>query len=167
MKIKNLLLLSILVGMGFVTKAQTVKSILLPIEVRKKFLGVNFIYDRQTIENPLALQIPLLQAKDPIVNVAFLTYKQQRKMVQLINIVPAGVSLYTIFNREKVSSGFYWSTVGTTLLISSYLNIKSNVHLSKAINRYNALFTDNKVGMNLERIGSNELAIGVQFTHSF
>jgi hypothetical protein len=160
MKIKNLLLLSILVGMGFVTKAQTVKSILLPIEVRKKFLGVNFIYDRQTIENPLALQIP-------IVNVAFLTYKQQRKMVQLINIVPAGVSLYTIFNREKVSSGFYWSTVGTTLLISSYLNIKSNAHLSKAINRYNALFTDNKVGMNLERIGSNELAIGVQFTHSF
>ena len=64
--------------------AQNEPKNLYPIEIKKKFLSIKFIYDRQTIENPLALQIPMLQARDTEVNVEFLKFKQQRKAAQKI-----------------------------------------------------------------------------------
>lgn len=152
---------------GFKTFAQEEKRTLYPIAVKRQLFGVKFIYDRQIIDNASALQIPLLQARDSKVNVEFLTYKQQQRLVKLINIVPAGLSLYTIFNRDKVSSGFYWSTVGGTLLISSYLNVKSNIHLSKAINRYNEVISSNQIGLNIQTTPLQQAVVGIGLKHNF
>jgi hypothetical protein len=147
--------------------AQNERKNLYPIEVKKKFLGVKYIYDRQTIENPLALQIPMLQARDTEVNVEFLKFKQQRKAVQIISLVSTGFSLYTIFNREKVSSEVYWGTFGGTVLVSGYLNIKSNKHLAKALIRYNEVVSENKVGLIIDKSFQNQAVVGVGFSHSF
>lgn len=146
---------------------QIEKKALYPIEIKQKIWNTTFIYDRQTIENPLALQIPLLQARDIEVNVEFLTFKKQRKLVQTINLLSAGFSLYTVFNREKVSNGAYWSVLGGTTLLSSYLNFKSNKHLVKAIKRYNEVITDNKLGLVFDKSFNNPVIIGVGFVHSF
>jgi hypothetical protein len=147
--------------------AQNERKNLYPIEVKKKFLGIKYIYDRQTIENPLALQIPMLQARDTEVNVEFLKFKQQRKAVQIISLVSTGFSLYTIFNREKVSSGVYWGTFGGTVLVSGYLNIRSNQHLAKALVRYNEVVSENKIGLILDKSFQNQAVVGVGFSHSF
>jgi hypothetical protein len=147
--------------------AQNERKNLYPIEVKKKFLGVKYIYDRQTIENPLALQIPMLQARDTEVNVEFLKFKQQRKAVQIISLVSTGFSLYTIFNREKVSSEVYWGTFGGTVLVSGYLNIKSNKHLAKALIRYNEVVSENKVGLIIDKSFQSQAVVGVGFSHSF
>ena len=140
---------------------------LFPIEVKQKFLGTKFIYDRQTIENPLGLQIPLLQLRDTEVNVEYLTFKKQRKTVQLLSLVSTGFSLYTIFNREKVSNGTYWGILGSTVLISGYLNIKSNLHLSKAIRKYNEVISENKIGLVFDKSVDNQPIVGVGMMHSF
>jgi len=164
---KTKILICFLLCIGFKTFAQEEKRTLYPISVKRQLFGVKFIYDRQIIDNASALQIPLLQARDPKVNVEFLTYKQQQKLVKLINIIPAGVSLYTVFNRDKVSSGFYWSTVGTTLLISTYLNVKANMHLSNAINRYNEVIRNNEIGLNVQTTPDRQAIVGVGLKHNF
>ena len=165
MKIRILLIFLI----GFNTKsfAQIDRKLLFPIEVKPSFLNTKFIYDRQTIESPLSLQIPLLQLRDTEVNVEYLTFKKQRKAVQVINLVSTAFSLYTIFNREKVSSEVYWGTFGGTVLISGYLNIKSNVHLGKAIKRYNEVISENKVGLVFDKSFDNQAITSIGFIHKF
>ena len=140
---------------------------LFPIEVKQKFLGTKFIYDRQIIENPLGLQIPLLQLRNTEVNLEYLTFKKQRRAVQMISLVSTAFSLYTIFNREKVSNGVYWGTFGGTVLISGYLNIKSNTHLSKVIKKYNEVVSENKVGLIFDKSFDNQAILGVGILHSF
>ena len=154
---------------GFYSKsfAQNDRKTLFPIEVKQSFWGTKFIYDRQTLENPLALQIPLLQLRDTEVNVEYLTFKKQRKTVQIVSLISTGFSLYTIFNREKVSNEAYWGVLGGTVLISGYLNIKSNIHLSKAIKRYNEVVSENRVGLIFDKSFDNQAIFGVGISHSF
>ena len=147
--------------------AQNEPKNLYPIEVKKKFLSIKFIYDRQTIENPLALQIPMLQARDTEVNVEFLKFKQQRKLAQIVNLASLGITFYSLFNREKVSNELYWGTFAGTVLVSGYLNIKSNIHLGKAINRYNEVVSQNKIGLMLDKSFQNQAVVGLGFSHSF
>ena len=165
MKIRILVIFLI----GFYSKsfAQIDRKMLFPIEVKQKFLGTKFIYDRQIIENPLGLQIPLLQLRDTEVNVEYLTFKKQRKAVQVISLISTVFSLYTIFNREKVSNGVYWGTFGGTVLISGYLNIKSNLHLGKAIRKYNEVISENKIGLVFDKSFDNQVVLGVGILHSF
>ncbi len=165
MKIRILLIFLI----GFYSKsfAQIDRKVLFPIEVKQNIWGTKFIYDRQTIENSLGLQIPLLQLRDTEVNVEYLTFKKQRKAVQVISLITTGFSLYTIFNREKVSNEVYWGTVGGVGFISFYLSIKSNQHLNKAIKRYNEVISDNKVGLVFDKSFNNQSILGVGILHSF
>ena len=135
--------------------------------MKQKFFGTKFIYDRQIIENPLGLQIPLLQLRDTKVNLEYLTFKKQRKAVQVISLITTGFSLYTIFNREKVSNEIYWGTVGGLGFVSFYLNIKSNLHLSKAIKRYNLVISENKVGLIFDKSFDNQAVLGVGISHNF
>lgn len=147
--------------------AQTDRKNLFPIEVKRKFLSIKYIYDRQTIENPLALQIPMLQARDTEVNVEFLKFKQQRKAAQIINFATLGVTIYSLFNREKVSNELYWGTFAGTALISGYLNVRSNKHLVKSIIRYNEVISENKIGLILDKSFQNQAVVGFGFSHSF
>ncbi len=165
MKISVLLIFLI----GFCAKsfAQIDRKMLFPIEIKQNFLGTKFIYDRQIIENPLGLQIPLLQLRDTEVNLGYLTFKKQRKTVQVVSLISTGFSLYTIFNREKVSSGTYWGIFGGTVLISGYLNIKSNLHLGKAIKKYNEVISQNKVGLVFDKSPDNQLILGFGVSHNF
>lgn len=135
--------------------------------MKQKFFSTKFIYDRQIIENPLGLQIPLLQLRDTKVNLEYLTFKKQRKAVQVISLITTGFSLYTIFNREKVSNETYWGTVGGLGFVSFYLNIKSNLHLSKAIKKYNEVVSENKVGLIFDKSFNNQAIFGVGISHSF
>lgn len=147
--------------------AQNERKNLFPIEVKSKFLSIKYIYDRQTIENPLALQIPMLQAQDTEVNVEFLKFKQQRKAVQIVSFASVGITLYSLFNREKVSNELYWGTFAGTALISGYLNVRSNKHLVKSILRYNEVVLENKIGLILDKPFQNQTVIGLGFSHSF
>jgi len=165
MKVRVLLIFLI----GFYSKsfAQIDKKLLFPIEKKQNFWGTKFIYDRQILENPLALQIPLLQLRDTEVNVEYLTFKKQRETSQIITIISGGFSLYTIFNREKVSKDAYLGILWGTVLISGYLNIRSNMHLNRAVKKYNEVISENKVGLVLDKSFNNQTILGVGISHSF
>lgn len=165
MKIRILLIF--LIGFQAKSFAQIDRKILFPIEVKQKIFGTKFIYDRQIIENPLGLQIPLLQLRDTEVNVEFLTYKKQRSAVQVVSLISVGFSLYTIFNREKVSNQAYWGTVGGIGLVTTYLNIKSNQHLGKAIKKYNRVISENKIGLVFDKSFDNQAITSVGLMHKF
>ncbi|WP_044172303.1 hypothetical protein [Flectobacillus major] len=166
----GLVVLCMLLGAGstWAQSGQGQQKELKFITAEKRFLGVRFIYDRQIINNPLALQIPMLQLRDPEVSREFLMYKSQRQAVQWLSLISAGVSLYTIFNRDKVSDGFYWGTVGGTLLVNSYLNIKSNIHLGRAVNRFNQqVLLQNQIGLSMETLPTQQTVAGLSWRHSF
>jgi hypothetical protein len=138
------------------------------IAVERNFWGMKYIYERQTIENPLALQIPLLQMQDPEVSSRFLKFKSQRKAMQWVNIASAGVSLYTIFNRDKVSNNFYWTSLGSALVITTYLNFRSTVHLSKSIARYNQLqLQQSRIGLSINQTSDQTPVIGLGWKQTF
>jgi hypothetical protein len=165
MKIKILFIFLI----GFYSKsfAQIDRKVLFPIEVKQTLWGTKFIYDRQTIENSFGLQIPLLQLRDTEVNVEYLTFKKQKKAVQIVSLISVGFSLYTIFNREKVSNEIYWGTIGGIGFISTYLNVKSNLHLGKAIKKYNEVVSENKIGLIFDESLDNQAILGLGILHSF
>lgn len=138
------------------------------IAVERSFWGMKYIYERQTIENPLALQIPLLQLQDPEVSSRFLKFKSQRKAMQWVNIASAGVSLYTIFNRDKVSNNFYWTSLGSALVITTYLSFRSTVHLSKSIARYNQLqLQQSRIGLSINQTSDQTPVIGLGWKQTF
>jgi hypothetical protein len=84
-----------------------------------------------------------------------------------VSLISTGFSLYTIFNRENVSSVTYWGIFGGTVLISGYLNFKSNVHLSKALRRYNEVVSENKIGLILNKSIDNQAILCLGISHSF
>ena len=164
---KTILLIFFLLLIFTKSFAQNDPKTLFPIEVKKKFWSIKYIYDRQTIENPLALQIPMLQARDTRVNVEFLKFKQQRKAAQIVNFATLGITIYSLFNREKISNELYWGTFAGTALISGYLNARSNKHLANSIIRYNEVISENKIGLILDKSLQNQAVVGISFSHSF
>lgn len=118
-------------------------TLLAPIETKQSIWGKEFIYKKQLIDDPLMLQIPLLEAKDPEISYAFLTYKNQRKTMRYISGLSTLVALYAFIDRNKVSNGFYWSVVGSTVVANICLGAISNKQLNKALHKYNTLANRN------------------------
>jgi len=114
-------------------------SALEPIETRLNWWGQKFIYKNQIIDQPLALQIPLLEAKDPEVSYEFLKFKSQKKTMRIISGLTTAFALYSVFESSRVSDGFYWSVAGTAALGNVILASVSMKHLNKALKKYNSL----------------------------
>ena len=144
-----------------------IKKDLLPIETKKNFFSTHYFYDSKKIESPYGLQIPLLQLQDAVVSKHFTVFKNSRNTAKFINLISAGFSLYAFFNSEKISGSTYWITVGSIGAISGYLNIRSDIHLDKAVQRYNKVLLGNRVGLLYHRTygGPGILSFGV--LHSF
>ena len=135
---KNAWIVFVFLGVGFcgnIFAQNTPKRY--PIEPTGKLFGAKFIYDRQSIHDPMALQIPILQLQDPEASREFLQFKAMQRTNKVLQLIPAAISIYTIFNREKVSDGFYWTSFGTSILVSGYIGFRANSHLTQSINRYN------------------------------
>jgi hypothetical protein len=110
-----------------------------PIEQIQRGFRNKFVYKRQVIDNPFALQIPLLESKDPEVSLEFHRFKSKRNLIYLISIPGAGLSVYSWLNPGKVSDGFRISIAGASALVNIYLSQLSMYHLNRAISKYNAL----------------------------
>ncbi len=147
--------------------AQTPIVPLQPIGAERRGLSVRFIYGKQIIDQPSALQIPLLELGDPAVRTAFEGYVNNRKVIKWLGFASAGFSLYTIFNREKVSSTAYWTTVGSTMLVSTYFNIRANKQLVKAISRYNTVLRHSQVGITVSPLPSQSASVGLGWRYAF
>jgi hypothetical protein len=118
------------------------KKELFPIVETQTGFKKQFVYKRQLIDNPLALQIPLLEAMDPIVSREFLIYKRQQSHIKWISGVTALLSFYTLLKKDAVSDGFYWSVVGGSAVANLYFGSVSVRHFRRALNRYNELAND-------------------------
>jgi hypothetical protein len=158
MKINILVILFL--GFYMSSFAQTHKKHLSPIKVEQKFLSTKYFYDSLSIESPYGLQIPLLQLQDSIVDKKFFIFKKSRNTAKYINLISAGFSLYAFFNRDKISGSTYWITIGSIGIISGYFNVRSSIHLDRAIKRYNL---ENEFGFHYDKIfnGQRILSIGI------
>jgi hypothetical protein len=144
------------------------KSRLYPIDQTKSIFDTRYIYKRQIIDSPSALQIPLLDAKDPEISYEFLKFKKQRRTMGLISGISTVVALYSFLNRDKVSEGFYWSVFGGTALFNIYLGTVSMKHFNRALNRYNELAkTNQQVTLKLNPIGPLGPNLGIAWNYQF
>ena len=156
MKIR--ILLFFLFAFSYCASAQEKK--LIPIEEVQGVWSRKFIYDRQVIDHPLALQIPLLDAKDPEINVEFLKFKRQRKLSSWLAGFSTVFAFSTYLSKGSISEGFYWSAVGGVALANVYIGTISNRHFNNALKRYNEL---SKAQMGI-RVGS-EGSVGIGITY--
>jgi hypothetical protein len=133
---------------------------LIPIEEVSGVWSRKFMYNRQLIDHPLALQIPLMEAKDPEINVEFLKFKRQRKLSSWLAGFSTVFAFSTYLSKGSISEGFYWSAVGGVALANVYIGTVSNRHFNNALKRYNEL---SKAQMGI-RVGSEgSLGIGITY----
>ena len=140
--VKAKLLLFFIVISGPILGQKELKKELFPIGETQTGFRKQFVYKRQLIDNPLALQIPLLEAQDPVVSREFLIYKRQQSNIKWISGLTALLSFYTLLNKDAVSDGFYWSVVGGSAVANLYFGSVSVRHFRRALNRYNELAND-------------------------
>lgn len=139
MKIKHLfIVLFVLLSAQAIAQSEE-NGRLYSIEEIQQGFRKKYVYKRQVIENPLALQIPLLESKDPEVSLEFYRYKSQRRVMNWISSVGLGLSVYSFLKPGKISDGFNLSTIGTAALLNIYLGTVSMRHLNRALSRYNQL----------------------------
>lgn len=139
MKIKHLgIILFVLISAQAMAQEAS-RERMYPIEQIQQGFRTKYVYKRQVIENPLALQIPLLESKDPEVSLEFHRYKTQRKLINLISGVGLGLSVYSFIRPGEISDGFNLSTIGAAALAKLYLGTISIRHLNRALSRYNQL----------------------------
>ena len=133
---------------------------LIPIEEVSGVWSRKFMYNRQLIDHPLALQIPLMEAKDPEINFEFLKFKRQRKLSNWLAGFSTVFAFSTYLSKGSISEGFYWSAVGGVALANVYIGTISNRHFNNALKRYNEL---SKAQMGI-RVGS-EGSVGIGITY--
>jgi len=138
-KIKQLLFLFLCCASLELRAQQPTSEKLYPIEQIQQGFRNKFVYKRQVIDNPLALQIPLLEAKDPEISFEFNKFKQQRKLMNWISSIGLGLSAYSLMKPGQVTDGFYLSTVGAAALVNVYVGTVSMRHLKSALKKYNEL----------------------------
>lgn len=148
------------------TQAQSTKD-LHPIEVKKSLTGINYFYGDQSIKSPYGLQIPLLQVKDSLVTKNFHVFRKLRNTATIINLISAVFTIYTSFNREDISRGSYWATLGTLGVASGVCNIISSTYLDKAVGRYNIIVSGNEFGFHDNKIYTGNGILSIGMSHSF
>jgi hypothetical protein len=147
---------------------QATREPLYPIEQIQQGLANKFVYKRQVIENPLALQIPLLEAKDPEVSLEFNTFKRQRKLMTWISSAGLGVSFYSLLNPGHVTDGFYLSAIGTAALVNVYVGTVSMRHLKRALTKYNSLVGEEpKISFEVKSHGAQGASLALNWKYNF
>lgn len=139
MKIKHLLVMIFVLICVRVLAQGEGREKMYPIEEIQQGFRKKYTYKRQVIDNPLALQIPLLESKDPEVSLEYYRFKSKRNLMNWISSVGAGLSIYSWIYPGKVSNGFSLTTVGTAALVNIYLGKMSMRNLNRAISKYNSM----------------------------
>ncbi len=168
MKIRHLLLLGFACISLNLWGQESASEQLFPIEQIQQGFSNKFVYKRQVIDNPLALQIPLLESKDPEVSFEFNKFKQQRKLMTWISSVGLGVSFYSLLKPGHVTDGFYLSTIGTAALVNVYVGTVSMRHLKRALKKYNGLVGEQtKLSLELKNNEATGAALALNWKYNF
>ena len=147
---------------------QAAREQLFPIEQIQQGFTNKFVYKRQVIDNPLALQIPLLEAKDPEVSLEFNTFKRQRKLMTWISSAGLAVSFYSLLNPGHVTDGFYLSAIGTAALVNVYVGSVSMRHLKRALTKYNSLAGEEpKISLEIKSQGAQGASLALNWKYNF
>lgn len=147
---------------------QAAREQLFPIEQIQQGFTNKFVYKRQIIDNPLALQIPLLEAKDPEISFEFNKFKQQRKLMNWISSVGLGVSAYSLLKPGQVTDGFYLSTIGAAALVNVYVGTVSMRHLKRALAKYNSLVGEEpKISFEIKAHGAQGASLALNWKYNF
>ena len=156
MKIRFLIFFLLFAGGGALAQEKR----LLPIEEIQGGFTRKFMYERQLIDHPLALQIPLMEAKDPEVNVEFLKFKRQRKLSSWLAGFSTVFAFSTYLSKGSISEGLYWSAVGSVALANVYIGTISNRHFNNALKRYNEL---SKAQMGIKVSSTGAVGVGITY----
>lgn len=168
MKIRQLLLMVFCCASISLMGQQVPHEPLYKIEQIQQGFSNKYVYKRQVIENPLALQIPLLEAKDPEISLEFNKFKQQRKLMTWISSIGLGVSFYSLLKPGQVTDGFYLSTIGTAALVNVYVGTVSMRHLKRALTKYNSLAgEDPKISFEVKSHGAQGSSLALHWKYNF
>ena len=168
MKIRQLLLMVFCCASTTLMGQQAARESLFQIEQIQQGFTNKFVYKRQIIDNPLALQIPLLEAKDPEISLEFNKFKQQRKLMNWISSVGLGVSAYSLLKPGQVTDGFYLSTIGAAALVNVYVGTVSMRHLKRALTKYNSLVGEEpKISLEIKSQGAQGASLALNWKYNF
>lgn len=168
MKIRQLIFLVFCCASINLWAQQTTEERLYRIDQVQQGFSMKFVYKRQIIDSPLALQIPLLEAKDPEISFEFNKFKQQRKLMTWISSVGLGLSVYSLIKPGQVTEGFYFSTVGTAALVNIYVGTVSMRHFKRALKRYNDLASASpQISLSYKPLSHSNGTLALEWKYNF
>ncbi len=158
--IQLFIILSILCLQFHEATAQSYKSVeLKPIYKQ----GWKYYYDFRKVNSPSALQIPLQSLNDEEVNVRFRRYST---MQSLRGIGYFASVIYLISGSSSIqgSGEVFLGILAASVIADITLSITSHHQMKKAIQRYNLLIINKKIGAGIQ---PGQQLIGLGFTRKF
>ena len=168
MKIKSLILLVFCCASVNLLAQQTTEEKLYRIDQLQQGFFTKFVYKKQVIDSPFALQIPLLEANDPEVSYEFNKFKQQRKWMNWISRVGLGLTIYSWIKPGQVTDEIRYATIGATTLVNIYVGLVSMQHFERALTKYNSLTGEApQLSFELKTSGAQGTTMGLNWKYNF
>ena len=131
-------------------RAAPVPANLLPIEraAGSSSLGSVYFYGGKKLSSPYSLEIPFYELNDPTVNHHFRTFRTLTTFTRLTSVATL---VYALLNR-KGNNDTYWVVYGSSVAASLTFTIVGNGQVNKAVNRYNELLRQPRVGLSVSPV---------------
>ena len=139
---------------------------LLPIEraYGSSSLGSVYFYGGKKLSSPYSLEIPFYELNDPDVSHHFQAFRTLTLLSRLTALFPLG---YLLFSNTR-ASGAYWTVSGSSFAAAITLSIIGNGQVNKAVNRYNQLLRQPRLGMSVIPVPlTGQVAVGTGIALTF
>lgn len=119
-----------------------------------------YYYGGQRLRSNYSLEIPFGEMDDPEVNRYFKNSRTIRTVGSVVSALP-GIYFLVVGRNSGVSRQTFWATYVGALGVSLTANLIANFQMRKAVNTYNSRLVRPRLGLSVQEISNNSLAIGV------
>ena len=119
-----------------------------------------YYYGGQRLRSNYSLEIPFGEMDDPEVNRYFKNSRTIRTVGSVVSALP-GVYFLVVGRNSGVSRQTFWATYVGALGVSLTANLIANFQMRKAVNTYNSRLVRPRLGLSVQEMSNNSLAVGV------
>lgn len=125
-------------------------------------IGANgrYYYGGQRLRSNYSLEIPFGELDDPEVNRYFKSSRIIRTVGSVVTALP-GVYFLLAGRNNGISRQTFWVTYFGAIGVSLTTNLLANFQMRKAVNTYNSRLVHTRLGLSIQEMPNNSLALGV------
>lgn len=119
-----------------------------------------YYYGGQRLRSNYSLEIPFGELDDPEVNRYFKNSRTIRTAGSVVSALP-GIYYLVVGRNGGISRQTFWVTYVGALGVSLTANLIANFQMRKAVHTYNSRLAHPRLGLSIQEMSNNSLAVGV------